>query len=94
MFCKHHWAGGRRNRREKVVSASSGKLAGKSQAGLKFSASGVPVTVLEAQEDKSITNHHVDSHKHCPPCTVRKLLFPVTLPAESLRANRKSLQLF
>lgn len=45
-FCKHRWAGGRRNRREMVVSASSGKPAGKSHAGPKFSASGVLVMVL------------------------------------------------
>lgn len=36
-------------RREKLASASSEKLAGKSQAGLGFGASGVLVTVLEAQ---------------------------------------------
>lgn len=70
------------------MSASSGKLSGKSQAGLRFSASGVLVTVLEAQEDEAIRSQHIDSHKRCPPCTARKLLFPVTLPAESLRANK------
>jgi len=70
------------------VSASSGKLSGKSQAGLRFSASGVLVKVLEAQEDEVITSQHTNSHKHCLPAS--KLLFPVPLPAEPLRANKKA----
>lgn len=68
---------------------SLGKLARKSQAGLRFSASGVPGMVLEVQEDKTTASQHTDSDDHCPPCTARKVLFPPTLPAESLRAHKK-----
>lgn len=67
---------------------SPGKLAGKSQAGLRSSASGVLGMVLEVQEDKTITSQHKDNDNHCPPCTARKVLFPPTLPAESLRAHK------
>lgn len=56
-----------------VFPHSPGKLAGKSQAGLRFSASGVLGMVLEVQEDKTITSQHSDNH--CPPCTARKVLF-------------------
>lgn len=78
-------------RREKLAPASSEKLAGKSQAALGFGASGVLATVLEAQEDEAAHRtmcQHIDSHKHRPPCTARKLLFPVSQPAEPRRANR------
>lgn len=69
---------------------SHGNLAGKSQAGLRFSASGVLGTVLEVQEEKTISSQHKDSDNHFAPCTARKVLFPPTLPAESLKAHKKS----
>lgn len=75
--------------RERSCPCSPGKLAGKSQAGLMFSASEVLGMVLEVKEDKTIANQHKDSDNHCPSCTARKVLFPPTLPAESLRAHKK-----
>lgn len=77
------------SRERSLCPHSLGKLARKSQAGLRFSASGVPRMVLEVQEDKTIGSQHTDSDDHCPPCTARKVLFPPTLPAESLRAHKK-----
>lgn len=58
---------------------SPGKLAGKSQAGLRFSASGVLGMVSEVQEEKTIESQVKDSNNHCSPCRARKVLFPPTL---------------
>lgn len=79
-----------RERSLRLLPPSPGKLAGISQAGLRFSASGVLGMVLEVQEDMTIASQHKDSDNHRPRCTARKLLFPPTLPAESLGAHKKA----